>query len=236
MLTLYTFGPAFGLPDPSPFCIKAMVLLKMSGLDFECIPGDVRKAPKLKMPYLVDDGKTIADSTFVRWHLEARYSIDFDKDYDAASRATGWAMEKLCEDHLYWLGLHERWMEPVNFDKGPRMFFDAVPAILRPLIVHRVKSDVRRNLWGQGTGRHSEAERNKLANTAIQTLSDCLGDKPYLLGATPSGADASVFATTLSCSCPHFDTPSRRMIEAHPNLIAYRDRLNAEWFGSEASS
>jgi hypothetical protein len=28
MITLYAFGPAFGLPDPSPFVTKAEVLLK----------------------------------------------------------------------------------------------------------------------------------------------------------------------------------------------------------------
>ena len=29
MITLYTFGPQFGLPDPSPFVTKAEILLKM---------------------------------------------------------------------------------------------------------------------------------------------------------------------------------------------------------------
>jgi len=32
MITLYSFGPAFGLPDPSPFVTKAATLLKMAGL------------------------------------------------------------------------------------------------------------------------------------------------------------------------------------------------------------
>ncbi len=31
MITLHTFGPAFGQPDPSPFVMKAMALLKLSG-------------------------------------------------------------------------------------------------------------------------------------------------------------------------------------------------------------
>ena len=35
MITLHTFGPAFGLPDPSPFATKGLVLLKMSGLPFK---------------------------------------------------------------------------------------------------------------------------------------------------------------------------------------------------------
>ena len=34
MITLYTFGPAFGLPDPSPFVTKAEMLLKMAGLPY----------------------------------------------------------------------------------------------------------------------------------------------------------------------------------------------------------
>jgi hypothetical protein len=34
MITLYTFGPYFGLPDASPLVIKAMLLLKFAGLAY----------------------------------------------------------------------------------------------------------------------------------------------------------------------------------------------------------
>jgi len=34
MITLYSFGPGFGLPDPSPFVTKAEVLLKMAELPY----------------------------------------------------------------------------------------------------------------------------------------------------------------------------------------------------------
>jgi glutathione S-transferase len=118
MLTLYTFGPAFGLPDPSPFSLKAMALLQMSGLEHRCVPGDIRKAPKGKIPYLDDAGKLIPDSTFIRWHLEDNYGVTFDADLSPAEQGTAWAFEKLCEDNIYWLGVHERWMQPVNFDRG----------------------------------------------------------------------------------------------------------------------
>ena len=39
MITLYTFGPAFGLPDPSPFVLKAEILLKMAGLPYHAATG-----------------------------------------------------------------------------------------------------------------------------------------------------------------------------------------------------
>jgi hypothetical protein len=34
MITLYNFGPAFGLPDPSPFVMKVETLLKMARLPY----------------------------------------------------------------------------------------------------------------------------------------------------------------------------------------------------------
>lgn len=72
MITLYGFGPAFGLPDPSPFVIKVEALLKMAGLAFRTDTTGFRKAPKRKLPYIDDDGTLIADSTFIRWHIEKK--------------------------------------------------------------------------------------------------------------------------------------------------------------------
>jgi glutathione S-transferase len=132
MITLYSFGPAFGLPDPSPFVTKAEVLLKMAGLPYKTDTGGFNKAPKGKLPYIIDDGDTIADSTFIRWHLEQKYHIDLDRGLDAEQRAIAWAFEKMLEDQLYWAVVHERWMDDANFDKGPRTFFRKIPAPMRP--------------------------------------------------------------------------------------------------------
>ncbi|WP_199731090.1 hypothetical protein [Aquitalea sp. FJL05] len=46
MITLYVFGPAFGLPDASPFVLKAEMLLKLSGLPYRKLRGSMRRAPK----------------------------------------------------------------------------------------------------------------------------------------------------------------------------------------------
>jgi hypothetical protein len=52
MITLYTFGPYFGLPDGSPFVIKAMLLLKFAGLEYSENRGGYGNAPKGKLPYI----------------------------------------------------------------------------------------------------------------------------------------------------------------------------------------
>jgi len=230
MITLFAFGPAFGLPDPSPFVTKAEVLLKLAGLPYRVDTSGFAKAPKGKLPYIEDDGTTVADSTFIRWHLEQRHGADFDIGLSAPEKATAWAFEKLMEDHVYWGVMHDRWMNKDNFDRGPRNFFKAVPAPLRPLVIYKVGREFKRSLWGHGMGRHDEADIVRLTAHAVRALSDFLGDKPYLMGQTPCGADASVFAFVAGLLCDTFPGPIRDAAACHPNLVAYRDRCMRDWF------
>lgn len=230
MLTLYTFGPHFGLPDPSPFVTKADVLLKMAGVPYRTDTTGFKKAPKRKLPYLDDGGLLVADSTFIRMHLQRRYDIDFDAGLSPSERGVAWAFEKMCEDHLYWAVLHARWMIDANFDAGPRRFFDVAPAPIRPLIVAMVKRQVRRSLWGHGFGRHTEEEIAELAVRDLGAIADFLGDKPYLMGARPCGADATVFAFVAACFPTRFKTPIRIAAELQPNLVAYRDRMLGQYY------
>lgn len=181
MITLYAFGPAFGLPDPSPFVMKTEVLLKMAGLPYrtEASMAALGKAPKGKLPHIDDGGAPVADSTFIRWHIETKYGIDFDAGYEARARATAWAVEKMLEDHLYWAVVFERWLVDENFERGPKTFFDRAPAPIRPLIVAMVRRKVRRNLQGQGFGRHTPDEIAALGIRSGEAVADILGDRPY---------------------------------------------------------
>ena len=230
MITLYSFGPMFGLPDPSPFVMKAETLLKMAKLEYRTDTGGFSKAPKGKLPYIDDDGTIIADSTFIRWHIEKKHRIDFDRGLDAAQRATAWAFEKMIEDNLYWVIVHERWMDDANFNKGPRRFFDKVPAPMRPLLVPLIRRKVRSALHGQGMGRHSEDEILALATKSIDAIADFLGDKPFFFGAEPTGVDATVFAFVAGALCPHFTTRSQTAAQRHANLRRYVGRMTARFY------
>jgi glutathione S-transferase len=230
MITLYTFGPAFGLPDASPFVTKAEMLLKLAGLPYQARRGSLRRAPKGKLPYLDDMGRIVADSTMIRWHIEKTYRIDFDAGLSAAERGIAWAAEKLMEDHLYWAVARVRWLDQANFDKGPAQFFRGVPAPVRGLAERLVRYKVRKTLWGQGLGRHSEEDLVALASKGVTSIADILGDKPYLMGDAPCGADATLFAFAGSLLCPVFDTPIRTAAEGHANLVAYMDRMRAEFY------
>lgn len=234
MITLYVFGPMLGLPDPSPMCMKAHALLQLAGQPYDVDTKGFGKAPKGKQPYIRDDGEIVADSTFIRWHLEKKYGVDFDRGLTPAERAQAWAFEKLAEDHLYWPNMHSRWMDDANFARGPAHFFDTAPAPLRPLIRTMVRRRVRKALHAQGTGRHSPAEIARLAAAGIDAIAAQLGDKSWLMGSEPCGADASVHACVTSLLCPTFETPLRTATERHPNLVAYSKRGMERWFSGSA--
>lgn len=233
MITLFTFGPYFGLPDASPFVYKAMVLLKMAKLPYTTqivAPKNLGKAPKGKLPYIEDDGEVIADSTFIRWHIEEKYKFDFDKALSPTDSANAWALERMFEDHVYWLAVKMRWADDANFAKGPAHFFDGLPAPIRPLIRAIVRKKAITNLHGHGLGRHNMDDLVALATKDFSAISTLLGDKPFLFGDTPCGADATVLAFLEGVLCSHFEHPVRDCAALFPNLVSYVSRIKALYF------
>jgi glutathione S-transferase len=230
VITLYNFGPAFGLPDPSPFVMKVETLLKMAKLPYRPDNTGFTKAPKGKLPYIDDDGTIVPDSTFIRWHIEKKYRIDFDDGLDAAQKATAWAFEKMAENQLYWVGVNDRWMDEGNFRKGPLLFFQRVPSPMRPFVVSLVRRKLRATLHGQGTGRYAPDELLVLATRSIDAIADFLGDKPFFMGPDPTGVDATMFAFACATLCPHFTSRARTAAERHDNLRRYVGRMTARFY------
>jgi glutathione S-transferase len=233
MITLYTFGPRFGLSDSSPFVIKALTLLKIAQIPFttQVLSGkDLGKAPKGKLPYIEDAGEIIADSTFIRWHIEKKYGYNFNRGLNDYDKGTAWALEKMLEDNLYWIMVDARWLDDASFAKGPAHFFDEIPAVIRGVVRSMVRNKQRTTLIAQGLGRHTPAERLAIAKHDIAAVAAVLGDKPYLYGNEPCGADATAYAFIAGVLCPHFETPVRTAAESHPNLVAYVKRMTEHYF------
>jgi len=230
MITLYTFGPNFGLPDASPFALKSEVQLKMAGLGYRLEFGGLQAAPKGKLPYLDDDGTVVADSVFIRDYVEKTYCIDLDVSLSAEQKAVAWAVERMVENHLYWALVYLRWAVKDNFDKGPTHFFDAIPEPMASEVREQARQRTIASLQAHGLGGHNSDEIADQARRSLASLSGILGDKPYLMGDAPSGVDASVFGAVAGLLSPVFDSPIRCAAEAHPNLVAYRDRMMARYY------
>lgn len=226
MITLFGFGPAFGLPDPSPFVMKTEVQFKMAGLPYRRERGGPQASPKGKIPFIDDDGARIADSTFIRAHLEKAHGVALDSGLTAEQKALGWAVERMLEDHLYWLLLQARWMDDRSFAKGPAHFFDGAPDGVR----EAARKRTRANLHGHGLGRHNEGEVVALAQRTLQSLSVLLGAKPYLMGDKPCAVDATMFGMLAGVLTPFFDSPLRDAALGYKNLVAYSERMMQRYY------
>ena len=221
MLTFYGFGPAFGLPDPSPFVMKSEVQLKMAGVPYRFERAAPPTAPKGKIPFIQTGAHRVGDSTFIRAHVEKEYGFDFDKGLSAEQRALAWAVERMLEDHLYFAILHARWLDDENWDKGPTHFFDGAPQG----VAEGARERVRQTLHSHGLGRHRDEEIVELGARSLDSLAALIGTKPFLFGEVPCGADATAFAFAAGALTPFFESALRNRAERHDNLIAYRDRM-----------
>jgi len=235
MITLYSFGPFFGMPDGSPHILKTEIQLRMAGLAYgKNFTSGPDKAPKGKLPYIDDAGEIVADTTFIRLHIERKYGFDFDRGLDAAERAEAWAVERMIEDHLYWACLHMRWGIPENFEAGPAHFFDAAPEAIREKIRAGAKARVLGYLQAQGMGRHSLDEIIALGDRTLGALSALLGKRSWLMGEQTCGTDATMTGMLAMLLTPALNSPLRERAVTYTNLTAYLDRAMAHFYPEHA--
>lgn len=221
---LYGFGPGFGLPEVSPFVTKTEVQLKMAGIAYTKERSRPDASPKGQIPFISDDGTVIADSTFIRAHIEKTRGFDFDSGLDDRQRAEAWALERLIENHLNAAMIHARWLMPENFAKGPGQLF--IPPQAHPEAIERVTAALK----AQGIARHTPTEIDELGNRSLKALSLMLGDKPYLMGPQPTGVDATAFGEMAAILTPFFESPLRRNAEGYANLVAYTTRMMKRYY------
>jgi glutathione S-transferase len=230
MIVLYGFGTGFGLPEISPFVTKTEVQLKMAGLAYRKERAMPPASPKGQLPFIEDEGTKVADSTFIRAHIEQTYGFDFDAGLDQRQRAQAWAFERMIEHHVYWALIGARWVDPDNFAKGPAHFFDGAPADRREKLREDAQFRVAENYLLSGLGRHAPDDDVDLALRSLLALSVQLGDRPYLMGEKPCGMDATAFGALAGILTPFFSSQLRRRAEEFENLTAYVERMMAQYY------
>lgn len=231
MIVLHQFPPAYGLPNASPFCMKLETWLRMAGLEYETVCGfALAKAPKGKMPYIEDGGKTLADSGLIIDHLKAAYGDRLDAHLTPRQRAATLAFTRLMDEHLYWTQIYVRWIEPEGWGKFRADFFRSVPFPLRPVVERVARHSLKKEFWGQGMGRHSPEEIHALANADLDALSDWLGGNPYFHGEAPSSLDAAAYAYLANILWTPYESPVKARAQALGNLEAFCRRMKEKYY------
>lgn len=233
MVTLVQFPRSLGLPNPSPFCNKAELLMKESGIEFdvkfEFNPG---KGPKGKLPAVwLDNGQLIGDSEMIRGELETLTGHDFDAGLSEEQRGQAHAICRMVEERLYWALVYSRWIDPAIAPTTRANIFSAVPGVIRGLVWAGAVRGVRKSLVGHGIGKHTQDEIYEFGCRDIAALSRILGDKDWLLGDQPCSADLTVWPYICTFSMPDVpDSPMARAVKADEKLLAYAARGWDRWY------
>ena len=230
MITLYGGGPNFGLPETSPYVTKTEVQLRMAGLEYRMERSSPADSPKGQLPFIDDQGERVADSTFIRAFIERKYGVDLDQGLSRRQRAEAWAIERMIENQFGYAVGHARFFIAENFDKGPAHYVDGAPEEQREGLRQALKERVGETFRAVGVGRHEPREIEWLGRRSLEAMAEILGDQDYLMGDQISGVDAIAFAMLAALLTPFFDSPLRRRAERFPNLVAYVDRLMAQFY------
>jgi len=233
MIKLYQFDPAFGLPNASPFCMKLETYLRMAGLPFEIPPATMRefqKAPKGKMPYIDDNGKILADTSFIIDHLKTTYGDKLDGWLTNEQKAIALAFQRLMEENLYWAVVYTRWVEPEGWAKTKPAFFDKLPVPMKWFVPTLARRGLVKEMYGQGIGRHGRDEICAIGKRDITALADFLGQKPYFMGESPCSLDAAAYSFLANLIWSPVESPLKQHAQQYPQLEAYCRRMKSRYY------
>ena len=233
MLTLHKGPSAFGVSDVSPFCLKLETYLRMTRIPYTPKPAAFGKAPKGKIPFIEEDGVFLGDSQLIIEHLKRKHGDTLDAKLGAQDIAKGHLVRRVLEESLYWQIIHERWVAPEGWRVYKPIFEALFPPVVGALIVPMIRRGVTKAMHTQGLGRHRPEEILEMGKADVSAVAAVLGDKPFLLGDTPTSFDAAFYAFIVSILVFPVDSPLRKYTQGQQNLVRYCERVQQRYFPGE---
>lgn len=229
--------PAWGLPSPSPFCLKLETWLRIARIPYDALSLDKPPQSKSgKVPYmLLDDGGTLADSNLIIRTLASERGIGMDAERTSEEQARDHAVLRLAEDSLYFAAAWERWMLPACWPATRDGYFGQLPGPLRALFAGLVRRRMKAALHAQGILRYAPEEIAARAAADVRALSALLGEHAFFQGERPGVVDASVYGLLANALGFPVRTPLRAAVEACPNLLAFCRRIEHAYWPAQAS-
>ena len=225
MITLLTFAPSFGQPAASPFCVKAMMLLNMAGVAWTTeIYSDPREMPYGKLPAIRIEDQIIADSENIRAWLEAQ-GATFDVGLTQAQKALSHALIRMAEEHLYFHVVYDRWADDAVWPVIRDTYFGMIPRPIRGFVTNKIRKPQVASLHKMGIGRFSPKERLARAEPDLRAIADLLTG-PFLFGAMPTAADASVAPQLAGMMATPVSTLLGERVRGDKVLVDYVARVN----------
>jgi glutathione S-transferase len=227
MLTLFSYPGLFGVADNNPYGLKVYAFLKLCHLDFrhEHVV-DTSEAPRGQLPYLLDADEKIGDSDTIIEHLIRRYALQIDGGLTAAQRDTHFLVRRALDD-LYWVMSYSRWKDDRFWPAFRDAFLAEHPDTSAATLDAAREYNFKRYHY-QGIGRFESEAAYARGLADLEVLARLLPMEGFMFGATPGSLDAALYGFIANIYFFDIDTPLRRRVETHPNLVAHCRAIHAK--------
>jgi glutathione S-transferase len=230
VIKLFVYPRLFAIPNLSPFCCKLETWLRITGVPYELVPtSDPRVGPRGKLPFIEDNGVRIADSSIIIEHLSKTRGVDPDAVLTDEQRATALLVQRTIEDHYAFVLAYTHLYREEGL-QYTHARFNAVPAIVRPLVASAVHRRIKKLLWMRGTLRYSHDEIVAAAIGDWRAVLSTMSDGPFFFGEHATGVDAVVFGALASTVLTPIPSPIRDFLLDQPKCAAYADRVLRHFF------
>ena len=226
MLTLYSYPSLFGVADNNGYGLKVYAFLKLAGvpLKHEHI-FDASSAPRGQLPYIVDDGEMIGDSQAIIAHLVGKYRLTIDAALTTAERDTDLLVTRMLDD-LYWVMSYSRWKDDCYFPAFRDAFMREHPHVTAESFDKARAFNAQRYHF-QGIGRYAPEEAYARGIADLGVLARLIAPGGYVHGLAPTSIDAGIYGFTANIHFYAIDTPLKRCVAAHPELVRHCESIHA---------
>ena len=237
MINLYQLTGYWGIPSPSPFCMKLETYMRMAGIPFRSInildalvaPAN-RKAPKGKIPFIEYEGQTIGDSSLILEFLKKKFGNTIDSHLNSRENSEGLAIQRLFEDHYFWVIVYSRWLDKKGWAVTRPEFFNGLPPLIRQIVPFIRKAKMRKVLHINGIARHNEQDIYAMGIQDLDAFASLLENKPFIFGDKPSSFDAIAHGFLVNTMQVPFDLPIKRHALQIETLVSYCKRIEELYY------
>lgn len=127
--------------------------------------------------------------------------------------------------------VYYRWIDTRSTEYTTKLFFPKLSQRKRDFFYSMLQKQTKASLNGHGMGRHKKDEVYVIAKKDLQTLSDYLEAKPFVMGQEPTLVDASVFGYLAQIVWQDKDSPQHAAVHSDfKNLIGYCERMKERYW------
>lgn len=230
MIELHQFRPVLGLPNASPFCMKAEAYLLYRDIPYKPVPSSPRKSASKQVPFIVNGTKTIADTEAIIDHFEAHQAQPLDATLSLRQRANARMIRHLVEQDLFWQINYMRWGDASGWAQFGPILKAHIPRTMRGPAVFMIRHRLQTQMRQHGLQPNNPAAAYAKGKALLGTLDDFLSGQDFSFGEVPGRLDMTLYAFIANIMDQTHQNPLQDHARSLPNLPGYCERMQSLTF------